>query len=170
MDELAMIHNKKILYEHERGQSLVEFAVSAIIILMLLVAIADFGRAFFTYLAMRDAAQEGAVYGSVCPQNVTNIIGRIENTSSTPVNLSGTAIRVECEYHYIDPSIENVSCSDATSIPEPGDGITIRVIYDEFTITTPLLGSLLGSQHLALRAEVTDTILRVPPSSEVSCQ
>ena len=155
----------------EKGQSLVEFAVSAIVILLLLVAIADFGRAFFTYLTIRDAAQEGAVYGSVCPMHVAGIENRIRAASSGTVDLSPSSpITWSCRYVYdtdndgdIDdddtlPFCSSIYHPNPTYLPVPGHGIRIEVVYPDFPITTPLLGSIIG-QSITLTAQVTDTIL-----------
>ena len=49
----------------ESGQSLVELALSMTLLLILLAGVVDLGRAFFTYIALRDAAQEGASYAAV---------------------------------------------------------------------------------------------------------
>lgn len=46
------------------GQALVEFALSATVIFLLLAAAVDLGLIFFTLQALRVAAQEGATYGS----------------------------------------------------------------------------------------------------------
>jgi hypothetical protein len=155
--------------ETEKAQSLVEFAVSAVVILLLLVAIADFGRAFFTYLTLRDAAQEGAVYASVCPMHVNGIETRIRSASRGSVDLSISPIDWSCHYLYdsdgnrsIEPD-EWVECSSIYEpspgyLPIPGHGVRIEVVYPDFAITTPLLGSIIG-QTLTLRADVTDTIL-----------
>jgi Flp pilus assembly protein TadG len=51
----------------ERGQSLVELTLTFMILLVLLGGVLDLGRALFTFVALRDAAQEGAVYGSIQP-------------------------------------------------------------------------------------------------------
>lgn len=51
----------------ERGQSLVETAVVLPILLLLVVAIVDFGRAFDAYIILTNAAREGARFGSVKP-------------------------------------------------------------------------------------------------------
>ena len=152
----------------ENGQSMVEFAVSAILIFTLLVGVADFGRAFFTYLTMRDAAQEGAVFGSICPLHTAAIESRVRDASERPVDLSDTThVTVSCIYvydvngdGYIDAADTFPACGTIT--PVPGQGIKVRVVYDDFQITTPLLGSILGSQSLTLRTEVQDTILRIP--------
>ncbi|RPI26919.1 MAG: pilus assembly protein [Chloroflexota bacterium] len=147
----------------ERGQSLVEFALGFMIVAILLVAVADFGRAFFTYVALRDAAQEGAIYGSFCPRHVNNMYARARQSSTDPVDLQNTTnIVVTC--HYIIDGVEQSTCTGAI---QPGrDSLKIIVTFNNFEITTPLLGSILGSQTLPLRAEVIDTILRDIPASE----
>ena len=66
--------NKIIRSEpREDGQSMVELALTLTFLLILLAGTMDLGRAFFTWIEMRDAAQEGAVYGSLCPVSA-NII------------------------------------------------------------------------------------------------
>ncbi len=51
-----------------RGQSLVEFAIIVPMILVLLGIIADSGRLFFSYVAITNAAREGAIFGSSSPK------------------------------------------------------------------------------------------------------
>jgi hypothetical protein len=157
----------------EKAQSMVEFAISAIIILMLLVGIADLGRAFFTYLSIRDAAQEGAVYGAVCPLEVNKIEDRVRLTSITPVDLRDTNhVEIECTYEYMVSGVTYTpECGTSVpgAYPLTGHGIKVKVIFNNFTVTTPLAGSFLG-QTLTMQAEVTDTILRVPNVGEVTCQ
>ncbi len=58
---------KQQSHKSERGQSLVEFSLGMVVLLVLVVGITDTARAMFTYLSMRDAAQEGALFGSVNP-------------------------------------------------------------------------------------------------------
>ena len=162
-------------YKKEDGQSLVEFAISAIIILMLLVGIADLGRALFTYLSIRDAAQEGAVYGAVCPLNAANIVSRVRMTSVTPVDLRDDVhVDIVCTYEYRHPVSGNISTADCGTFfnnvyPLPVQAIKVSVTFNDFAVTTPLAGSLLG-QTLTLRAEVIDTILRVPRTNDPTCQ
>jgi Flp pilus assembly protein TadG len=149
------MEKKQIVDRSESGQSIVEFAVSATFILMLLVGIADFGRALFTYIALRDAAQEGAVYGSICPKSMSAIESHARQASNYPINLSDTtAVSVACAYEDGSESV----CGSYT--PEPGVGIKVTVSYPHFQITTPLLGAIIGSQSIALSADASDTILR----------
>jgi len=50
--------------QKQKGQSMVELSIAFIVLLMLLAGVIDMGRAFFTYSALQDAAQEGAAYAS----------------------------------------------------------------------------------------------------------
>jgi len=146
---------KGISPKKEKGQSLVEFAVSFVVIIMILVAVADFGRALLTWLAMRDAAQEAAVYGSICPNNLPNIVDRARSSSSGPVvDLNSPDIDVVCEYFVSGLP----ACGSVPAVP--GTSLRITVLYPNFQLTTPLLGSILGSQTIPIRATVMDTILR----------
>jgi hypothetical protein len=148
---------------HEKGQSLVEFAVTAIIILLLLTAIVDFGRILFTYVALRDAAQEGAVYGSMCPIDAGVIAFRARSASNTPVNMNDPNILVDCLYmgDENDPS-DDRACGSYPR-PAPGTSIQVTVRYPNFQLAMPFLGGFLGTQSFNLRATVKDTILRDIP-------
>ena len=132
----------KQIAHREKGQSLVELALTLLLILTLLAGAVDFGMAFFSYVALRDAAQEGALYGSLDPANTNGIIARVRGSSSAPVNLS-------------DPSV-TVSIS-----PPPycrNHPITVTVRYD-YQLSMPFIGAILDTNKIPLTASVTDTIL-----------
>ena len=85
----------------ERGQSLVETAVVLPILLLLLAATVDFGRAFDAYIVLTNAAREGARFGAVNPELtaeevhdlvVTDIMG--SGTNLTPINESDIVVMV----------------------------------------------------------------------------
>src|SRR5690349_4306536 len=57
----------------ERGQGLVEFAISVPFMLLILLGTIDMGRVFFNYIEMRQAAVEGATYGSRKPTDTAGI-------------------------------------------------------------------------------------------------
>jgi len=48
----------------ERGQSLVEFAISSIVLLLLTMGLLDFGRAFYYAVGLEGAVREGARHGA----------------------------------------------------------------------------------------------------------
>jgi hypothetical protein len=142
-----MIKNKN-LNRYERGQGLVEFAFVATILLILFVGLADLGRALFAYMALRDAAQEGATYGSLYPGESGAIELRTRDTSKRPVDLTNTS-RVNVQINLQGPA-----CA--------GNGIEVVVTYPAFPLSTPLLTTILGRDTIPIRARVTDTILTPP--------
>jgi len=131
----------------ERGQSLVELAMSLTVILFLLAGAVDFSIAYFTFAAMQDAAQEGALYGSIKPTDADGIRTRVRNASSNPLDLS-------------NESLVTVNVvTNPTVDPCEGGEVTVNVIYD-YPISMPFIGAIIGSQTIKLNASVTDTILQ----------
>lgn len=139
----------------ERGQSLTELAISLTFMLILLAGIVDIGRAFFTYITLRDAAQEAALYGSFEPTNCSEIADRAHYTSNKPFDLSSAAVSID-----IIQGGTPVPCVSAT--PVPADQVQVKVSYNDFQITMPFLGSLVGKQKVPISASIKDTILSVP--------
>jgi len=127
----------------EKGQSIVEFGISLVFILVLLAGTVDVARALFTYMDMREAAQEGALYGSIYPADTTGIANRVQGAATS----SG-----------ISPNSFNINVSLIGS-PCTGNGIRVDVALNNFPITTPFLGALIGTQTVSISASATDTIL-----------
>lgn len=141
----------------EQGQSFVEFVVSLVFILLLLAGTIDLGKAFFVYLTVRDAAQEGAVYGSYCPKNPSGIVSRVRNSSTFPIDLTNTtAVTVACQYVYTSGA--PTSCA-ANGTVAAGDGVRLTVTYNNFAITTPFLGTFVGKQNFGITANVTNEVI-----------
>ena len=152
----------------ERGQSLVELAVSLVVLLFLLSGIVEFGLAFFQFVQLRDAAQEGALYGSTDPSSLAGIETRVRSASNTPLNLDPATpnpVRVEI---YVDNTLvrqngintaegDNSAWLQANAC-EAG-ALRVRTEYDH-NIFMPFMPRLLSRNTITLNAEVTDTILR----------
>lgn len=132
----------------ENGQSMVEFSVILIVMLILLAGVVDVGRALFTFMSLRDAAQEGVLFGSLNPTNTSAIEQRVLQTSDLTRDLGDDLT--------ISTTLSGNPCT--------GNGITVHVLYDSFPISMPFLGAVLGSQSVPISASVTGTIL-VPPCS-----
>lgn len=135
-------------FRNERGQSFTEMAISIVFILILLAGIVDLGRMFFVFVALRDAAQEGAAYASFCPADIPGIQARIRSASTNPVNLyDTTAVTI-----IISP---DCSLSANAALCDTGDGLTVTVSSPTFTMSMPFM----GGANIPLSAKVTDTIL-----------
>src|SRR5512140_1986705 len=97
---MKIIRRKLSTARRDRGQSLVELAISLTVMLLLLSGAVTFGMALFSYVALRDAAQEGALYGSFNPNsdstyqtpNTTGITQRVRAASTSPINLADTSV------------------------------------------------------------------------------
>ena len=143
----------------QKGQSLVELSVLLTFLIVMLAGVADFGRAYFIFLEMRDAAQEGASYGSYSPSEFAEIEARVRDTMKDPVDLSDpTDVTVV-------PSLTNPSqaCSGFDPITLEPNEVEVTILY-QMPIAMPFLGTIVGSQELPLVATVTNTILQPPCS------
>jgi len=128
----------------ERGQSLVELSISLTFMLFVLAGVVEFGMAFFQFIQLRDAAQEGALYGSIHPTDTNGIISRVRYSSSSPVDLTNTTtVTVP------PPTIIGSACE--------GNSLQIDVYYDH-VVFMPFMSQILGPKR-TLHATVIDTIL-----------
>lgn len=127
----------------QRGQSMVEFALGITVILILMAGTLDLGRAYFSYLSLRDAAQEGALYGSLSPSDTAGIRARVRGSSGWPIEFND----------FTDAQIQ-VSISGPTCV---GSEISVRLTMD-FVMAAPFI----GGNVLPLTAEAKDTILQPP--------
>ena len=100
---------------------MVEAAVLAPFLILLVLGVIDISRAYFDAAKVQEAAQEGAVYASLNPGDPADTIARAEETISSP-DFSGT-ITVTC------PATDQVS---------------VTVTYN-FNLITPIVSSIIGS-------------------------
>jgi Flp pilus assembly protein TadG len=143
---------------NERGQSLVELAVSLPILVLLLLGTVDFGMAIFSYSMLRDAAQEGAFYGSFNPTSKVEIENRTRNISprgedeifSSPVNLRNKDL-VKVKVKTLGQACQGLTKGESNSI-------RVSVSYN-YPILMPFAGQLLGST-IPLTGTATNTILQ----------
>lgn len=112
------------------GQALAEFALVLPLLLLLLMGLIDLGRITFTYIALEDAAQEGAIYAAHEPTDESAIIDRVK-TSSNHGEVVGATVTVTC-----------------TTSPAPGT-VTVTASHD-IAILTPIGSEIFGGTfHLS---------------------
>jgi Flp pilus assembly protein TadG len=153
----------------ERGQSLVELAISITVVVFLLSGAIEFGMMFFQYIQLRDAAQEGALYGSLNPTDASGIEARVRGASSSPVDLTiayADPIGVDVDIEYFEGSSPTTT-KDVAAVC-PGDGIKIIVKY-KHKIFMPFMTPIIRdpsttTPYRTLTGTVTDTILNSPTS------
>jgi Flp pilus assembly protein TadG len=118
-------------HARERGQELVEFALTLIPLFMLLMGILDLGRATYAYTVMHNAAREGCRYGIVNPEN-TDGIQNVVVSRALGLNL--------------DPADVTVELLDLYSNVPGDDTVQVSVTYD-FTIVTPFISAFFGGSN-----------------------
>lgn len=143
--------NNEQLSKPQKGQSLVELALTITILLTLLAGAFDIGSAFLDFIAMRDAAQEGATYASIFPTDSAGIIQSVQLSSTVPVNFS---IFVE-DCNNDSP---NGICIEIADEPCSGNQVKITVRY-LYRLIVPFVGGFLGTQDIPLHASVTNEIM-----------
>ena len=117
-----------------RGQSLVEFAIGASLLLLLLAGVIDLGRGFYAYVVITNAAREGTRYGASYPEG--DIVARVIAEADD----SGVILT---------PGEVNVSFGNPPEEPNP-KGFPLRVdVHYEFE---PFLGAILGLDKIALNS------------------
>lgn len=87
MKNLAIV--KGGLRTFARAQSAVEFAIVAPVLILILLATADFGRVFFVAIALNSAARAGTQYGIQSPANAADTTGMIQAAENDASNISG---------------------------------------------------------------------------------
>jgi len=123
--------------EDQRGQSLVELAVVGLVLSLILAGVLDLGRAYFAYIAVTDAAAEGANYGAVFPAaDQDEIKDRV-------VGASGGLVSIDRDMVVVDRGAE---------------AITVTVTYSH-TLLTPFIQAIGGGDTIPLRQRAVHRIL-----------
>lgn len=141
----------------EKGQSLVELAISLSVLLILLTGTIDFGIALFHYIAMSEAAQEGALVGSINPPPRA---GSWDCPDPSIARVCARVIHATGEDGLIKTMYDS-GMTITVSAPDracEGYKLTVALAY-EYPLSMPFLGVALGSDHITLRTASTDTIL-----------
>lgn len=143
----------------QKGQSLVELALSMTLLFILLAGIVDFGRAIMAYFVLQDAAEEGIVFGTSFPTDCNQIFDRIHNNIDNQINNNNTIIDVRIE----DDAGVFQTCY-AIPFEQVYAGKLMRIkITNDFPLTMPFLGTIIGGQTIPLTITTNGVILRPPP-------
>lgn len=141
----------------EKGQSLVEFTASLIVLVIIVSGVLDIGRAFITFVAIENGAGEGAIFASYHPTWVTE---QEAEAGGSPLpefeNISYRAAH-ESPGGLVDWRLARVTVDHPPSI-EPGEPVTVTVTYS-YTLMTPFLNIIVGDSILPLQASAAQVIL-----------
>lgn len=133
----------KKLKSKPQGQSLVEFSLLLIVLVIIFMLVMDLGRAMYIYSAITNAAREGARYAIANQPSSSYPLGSILSDSED----------VAEEYAI---GVDGVS---ATATALEYDALSEYYLYTSVMVTanyvpvTPLIGDLLGSGSISLSSE-----------------
>lgn len=120
-----------------RGQALAEFALVIPLLLLLLVAVFDVGRAVFAYNAITNAAREGARL-AIVNQDATSVQAR------TAGQASGIATTSDVAVTFVE-SATGDPCTGTGGNPALAIGCSAHVtVTASWRAITPLIGNVIG--------------------------
>jgi Flp pilus assembly protein TadG len=100
----------------ERGSSLVEMALIIPFLLLLVIGVIDFGRAYYDGIEVANAARAGAQYGLINPGDTSGMEAAAKSEAADlPSSFSPTAL-------------SGCMCSDGTSATAPCSGATLTCV------------------------------------------
>lgn len=132
-------------HRDEQGTSLVEFALIAPLLLLLLVGILDVGRIVNAYVTVSHASREGAHWASLHPASTpTEVFQKAIAPRVVPLNATTPAPMSVVVAYYDTATSAFVPFPVPASSPEPKPvAVRVTVNYEIRTVTF-FVGSLLG--------------------------
>ncbi|MGB9825186.1 MAG: TadE family protein [Desulfofundulus sp.] len=127
----------KRLLPSQKGQSLVELALTLPVIILILFGVLEFGRISYSYIVITHAAREGARAGAIGKTDA-EIIATIREAAPLPK---------------ADTNLHITTLEPSESARTPGLPFTVEVAYD-VELVTPLFDELLPNP-VRLRSRVT---------------
>lgn len=125
----------------QRGQGLVELAIVLPILLMILLATIDLGRAFYTYVALTNGAREAASYASIYDAPAS--ISQVQQEFASDGNDGGCAAG---------------TLTFSGSGGGRGYAYTVNVSCT-FTLITPFIGAILNATGNQITIKSTATFI-----------
>jgi hypothetical protein len=169
--------------QDERGTTVAEFAMVALLFFSLIFGIIEFGRMLYTHNALADATRRGARYAVLHPKTdetaVKNFVvyGRngtfdtLGNPTSSPVIAGLTTGMVEVTY--VGEDTDGDPDTDPTGFGSNLGTATVSIVGYSFNFTVPVIGRAIpmGDYTTTLSAESAGEIpddIAVPSPTPVS--
>lgn len=152
---LDRTHRRSVPARTTRGQSVVEFALVIPIFMLLLLMAVDFGRLFYTYIQVSNAAREAAAFGATAPTDTVGMQARAvqEKNAQGQGEPALDAVSTACTSSLGAP----MDCGDAAGGTGGGNTLTVTV-GQPFVFFTPLINGFFGGD-LTMHASATTAVL-----------
>lgn len=148
------------------GQSVVEFAIVLPVVLLLMLLAVDFGRLFYTSIAVNNAAREAVFIASTAASDPdyraddfrAAVTAAALRESNAQAQLGEGTMSVSAPVCFRPSTAEQLDCHAAAQFAS-GIGNQVRVSVEQpFEFITPLVSNAFGGD-LALSATVTGSVL-----------
>ena len=116
----------------EQGQGLIRLTMFLLVLLIAATGIFDLGRLYCSYIAVTNAAEEGAAYAAMHPGDTNGIIARVQAVTDGVVEIDRSQVEVY----------------SPLGVPR---AVGVAISY-RFIMVTPLVGTILPDGGLILRA------------------
>ena len=139
MSRPISVPDARSVRRHDRGQSLVEFALILPILVLLLMGVFDFGRAIYAFNTVSNAAREGARTAIVDQSSVAGVPAAATEAANhaTALGLDPSDL-ANVDVQYLMPDL-TPGCLSL----DIGCVAQVRVQY-KFVPITPIIGNILG--------------------------
>ena len=135
---------------------MVESALILPVLLLLLVITLDFGRLFFSYIQITNAAREAASFAAFHPTDPVGMQAKAGQETNAQVQRGENGIVVSATCN--DSTGASILCSVANGQAGSGSGNTVTVnVTEPFTFLTPMISGFFGG-NLAMSSSATSVI------------
>ena len=144
-----------------RGQSVVEFALILPVLLFTLLFAIDFGRLFFTYIQLTNAAREAVSYGATQPMDEAGMAAHAtqEKNAQGQTGEGTWTLTSACA----TPGGAAIACASAAGGTGSGNTLTVT-LSQPFSFMTPFVNLFFGGP-LDIDTSATSAVLVTAPGS-----
>lgn len=157
------VSRPRSLTTDESGQALVEFALVLPILLVLLFAMLDFGKAFNYWIDATHISAEGARFAVVNrkpdPANGLSLQEQLRNQGNTPELRAGGTSSIA--------SASQVCVNFPNGTSNPGDPVTVRMSFTYHWL--PFLGSRISVAATTIDSTATMRLEAAPTNYSAGC-
>lgn len=150
--------------KRSRGQAVVEFAIILPIFMLLLLIALDFGRLFFSYIEISNAAREAVAFGSNNPTNSAGMLAKAQQETNSQAQ--GGEHPISLAAACVDTTGATITCSSAGGGAGAGNTITVTV-SEPFSFLTPLINQFFGGSF-SIGTSASAVALVLPPSTSAT--
>lgn len=126
-------------YRNENGQSLVETAITLSLLILMLAAAVDFGRAFYMEIEVKGAARSGATYGTQSPGDTTGMQSAANLAAGDLSSDANWKVASSWGCECYSGSTPTIPGSDSCTAPSCASNIVDYVVVTASDTYSPLL-------------------------------